>query len=193
MSRAPQKRRVATHERLIAAAKDIVASAGYADLRVEEVVLRAGVAKGTFFSHFSDKDALLEALIGDELTRAMAIVAASDVPQNADEFAAALAPLIAAMGTQRAAFDVILRNSGAMNSTTYGPIAKSFVDQVILMTDWMTDHRRVRQDVAPALLAEGVQAFVVQAIAMQFCAVESQVPLQDRLRAYLDAWLFPRP
>ena len=69
MTRAPQKRRLETRARLQEVAATIVQEQGYSGLRVEDVVARAGVAKGTLFSHFKDKDGLLAVLIGDEVMR----------------------------------------------------------------------------------------------------------------------------
>jgi AcrR family transcriptional regulator len=67
MIRTVQKRTLATRARLIEAATSVVAEKGYEALRVEEVVQRAGVAKGTFFAHFADKDALMDLLIGERI------------------------------------------------------------------------------------------------------------------------------
>ena len=44
-------------------------------------------------------------------------------------------------------------------------------------------------DVPPELLAEGIQAFFLQALSLQFCALHSSTSAQDRLVTYLRAWL----
>ena len=67
MARAVQQRTLKTRARLTDAACQIIAECGYEGLRIEEVVKRAGVAKGTFFAHFHDKDALMDILIGAEI------------------------------------------------------------------------------------------------------------------------------
>jgi hypothetical protein len=36
-----------------------------------------------------------------------------------------------------------------------------------------------------------VQAFATQAMALHFCALHNAVPLDQRLRPYLSAWLQP--
>ena len=69
MARPPQKRRLETRARLLAESARLVAAQGYAGLRVEDVVEAAGVAKGTLFSHFTDKDGLLAVLIGAKMMR----------------------------------------------------------------------------------------------------------------------------
>ena len=55
-------------ERILAAAEVVFAEKG-ASASTEEVARRAGVAIGTIFRHFPTKEALLQALIGDLVTR----------------------------------------------------------------------------------------------------------------------------
>jgi AcrR family transcriptional regulator len=50
-------------EAIIAAAMDEFVSRGYAATRLDDVARRAGVAKGTIYLHFKDKEALFEELI----------------------------------------------------------------------------------------------------------------------------------
>ena len=69
MNKPVQARTLKTRAKLINAAQAVVATSGYEGLRVEEVVKRAGVAKGTFFAHFRDKDALMDQLLGAEMDR----------------------------------------------------------------------------------------------------------------------------
>ena len=67
MTRKVQARTLATRDRLLSAGREIVAAQGMAGLRTEEVVLRAGTAKGTFFAHFTDRDHFLAALLAESL------------------------------------------------------------------------------------------------------------------------------
>ncbi len=50
-------------EELLDIALDLCRTQGFDALRVEQVVQRAGVAKGTFYHYFASKDAVLEALV----------------------------------------------------------------------------------------------------------------------------------
>ncbi|MBU6459217.1 MAG: TetR/AcrR family transcriptional regulator [Bradyrhizobium sp.] len=50
-------------EAIIAAAMDEFVGRGYAATRLDDVARRAGVAKGTIYLHFKDKEALFEELI----------------------------------------------------------------------------------------------------------------------------------
>jgi AcrR family transcriptional regulator len=50
-------------ERIIATAADLFGEFGYNDVRMEDIASRAGVAKGTLYLYFKDKDDLFLALI----------------------------------------------------------------------------------------------------------------------------------
>jgi hypothetical protein len=45
--------------------------------------------------------------------------------------------------------------------------------------------------VSVELLVEGLQALVVQTLALHFCALHQHKPMKDRLLPYLRAWLGP--
>jgi len=68
-----------THELLLAAGVAVAAREGLAGLSVNRVVAEAGVAKGTFYVHFSDREAFIDALhaafherVREAVARAMA-------------------------------------------------------------------------------------------------------------------------
>jgi len=191
MARAVQKRRIETRARLVRAAEEVISETSYAALRVEEVVLRAGVAKGTFFAHFNDKDALLVELIGGDLNARLEAIAAGPAPQDPDELCARLMPVYAAMSSEQAVFDIAGRYSGAMNAEAIGPITENFGAQIALVTRWLApmQGQTVRNDVPAEMLAEGVQAFAIQAMALEFCVLHNAAALRDRLVPYIRAWL----
>jgi AcrR family transcriptional regulator len=190
MAKLVQKRSIKTRERLISAAEEIIAENGYDGLRVDELVLRAGIAKGTFFTHFKDKDALMEVLLGGQMDRVLDDMAAGAVPRNAAEVASRLHPLVELMTCERYVFDLIIRHSGAAAIEEIGAIAMAFGKFDAVLAQWF-EKAGFRPTVDPHLLAEGVQAFAVQAMALNFCAINGRRPLKDRLRDYLIAWLEP--
>ena len=190
MARAIQKRTLETRARLIAAAEAVIDTAGFEALRVEEVVLRAGVAKGTFFAHFKDKDALMDLIIGARIDKALDALQAAPAPRTPDQMADALMPLCELMTCERYVFDVIMRYSGAAAIEEVGPIAMTFGRQVEIFESWLSDGA-FRKDIAPDLQAEGVQAFMIQAMAVRFCALHNSTSIRDRLAPYLRAWLAP--
>lgn len=56
------RRKLATRQVLLDATQALLASRSMDALSVDEIVMRADVAKGTFYNHFSDKDALAREL-----------------------------------------------------------------------------------------------------------------------------------
>ena len=190
MAKAIQQRTLKTRARLLEVAEELVKTSGYEGLRVEEVVLGAGVAKGTFFAHFRDKDALMERMIGAELQALMERIAEGPVPGTIDDLVLALDPIHRFMTSERYVFDVILRYSGAAGVAEIGPIAQCFEQYFRLVEGWLADGP-FRSDISAELLAEGVQAFAVQAMSLQFCALHASTDFAQRLGVYLNAWLCP--
>lgn len=190
MQKPVQKRTLKTRARLLAASAEVVARNGYEALRVEEVVQAAGVAKGTFFAHFHDKDALMEILIGEKLAACFDEVEGGSAPKTVDQIIAALEPVHRVMTSERYVFDLLLRYSGATAITEIGPIAHCFERYFRVVSGWL-ETADVRQDISADLLAEGVQAFAIQAMSLRFCALHSATTFTDRLQVYLEAWLTP--
>ena len=95
------------------------------------------------------------------------------------------------MVSERYVLDVILRYSGAAAIEEIGPIAASFGRTVALFIDWLQAHP-FRRDISPEIQAEGVHAFLMQAVATQFCALHNSQSFRERLQPYLEAWLNPQ-
>ncbi|WP_210093337.1 TetR/AcrR family transcriptional regulator [Ruegeria sp. HKCCSP346] len=190
MQKTIQKRTIKTRAKLLAAAEEVVRNGGYEALRVEEVVKAAGVAKGTFFAHFHDKDALMEILIADKLNACLDQAEAGAPPNTVAEIVASLDPVHSFMTSERYVFDLLIRYSGATAVAEIGPVAYCFERYFRIVMLWLED-AEVRKDVPPELLAEGVQAFAIQAMSLRFCALHSAATFTDRLKTYLDAWLTP--
>lgn len=191
MKKPIQKRTLATRAKLIAAAQNIISSKSFGALRVEEVVQDAGVAKGTFFSHFPDKDALMELIVSDEINAHLDRIEQQPPPENLDTLLQHLLPLLQFMTSERYVFDLIIRHSGAAAREEIGPIAQTFDRQIGALTEWLTVGP-FRKDVPALILAEGVQAFATQCMALNFCAINCEMPMRDRLRLYLEPWLCSR-
>ena len=63
------KRSDATRERLFEAAVELIGERGYHGTTVDDIVARAGVAKGTVYYHFAGKTELFHALLTDGLDK----------------------------------------------------------------------------------------------------------------------------
>jgi len=186
-----QPRTLKTRARLLEAAQQIIAEVGYEGLRTQEVVKRAGVAKGTFFAHFHDKDALMEILIGAEMDAFLDRAENAPTPDSVDALLDLIMPLLDFMRCERYVFDVILRHSGAAAKDNIGPIALAFARQDEVFSK-ILENAPFRQDISAGLLGEGIQAFAIQALALDFCTINNEMPLAERLSVYLDAWLLPK-
>ena len=190
MIKQTQKRSIETRAKLIRVATEAIAANGHGALRVEEVVKNAGVAKGTFFAHFKDKDALMELIIGAQINEYLDAAEAMAAPDNVDELITRMRPLMNFMTGERYIFDVIVRHSGAAVKEEIGPIAQTFDRTIEIVSAWIAQGQ-FRKDVSEVLLAEGVQAFAVQAMALHFCAINNQEEMHLRFKTYLQAWLTP--
>ena len=190
MAKAIQKRTIETRTRLLTAAREIIDAGGYEAMRVEEVVLRAGTAKGTFFAHFHDKEALMEMIIGEQLDDHLDRLEAVPVPESPAGIASVMMPLCEFMTCERYVFDIILRYSGAAGIEEIGPIARNFGRQVDLFEYWLSQ-RPYRTDVPAALLADGIHGFMIHAMATRFCALHQAQTIEEQFIPYLQAWLMP--
>ena len=193
MARPVQTRSRKTRAALIDAASALVQSQGYEALRIEEVVAGAGVAKGTFFAHFNDKDGLLTELMGAELDRRLDQMARAPAPVTPRDVAVAMTPVIDYLATERTVFDIVMRYSGGMGPSGNPVIAECITRQVTILAGWIAAGAaagHLRGDRDPALLAEGVQAFVAQVVALHFCTEDgSRRPPAEEIVPFLDAWL----
>jgi AcrR family transcriptional regulator len=92
-------RREATRQRILDAAREVFAERGVIGGTVEEICDRAGFTRGAFYSNFSDKEDVLQALVEREQSNLLTDLEASlaDVEpelEEASDFAAALAPIV---------------------------------------------------------------------------------------------------
>lgn len=77
---------VATRDSILAAALDEFSARGFAAARLDDVARRAGVAKGTIYVHFRDKETLFEELVRAYLGPVVALLgtaAEEDLPARA--------------------------------------------------------------------------------------------------------------
>jgi AcrR family transcriptional regulator len=84
VKRLRERQAAATREHLVAVARQRFSAQGYAATSIEDIVQRAGVAKGALYHHFSGKDALFravyEAVLADVVSAVMAAASAEQEP-----------------------------------------------------------------------------------------------------------------
>ena len=81
-----QRRSAARREAILSAALDEFSSRGFEAARLDDVAKRAGVAKGTIYLYFRDKESLLQELIRAMLTPLIGTIealGAADMPMSA--------------------------------------------------------------------------------------------------------------
>lgn len=89
--RTPRGERTAA--RLRDAAREVFADHGYASARVEDIVARAGVSHGTFYTYYDNRAAILDDLVDEAAERLRAVV---DQPWEGPDVAAAIRSVISA-------------------------------------------------------------------------------------------------
>ncbi len=71
---------------ILQAAEEIFIEKGYYDASIDEIAARVGIAKGTFYAHFTNKEALIVALIACEMDRSLHdidVIFAAQIPVRA--------------------------------------------------------------------------------------------------------------
>ncbi|MFL6052482.1 MAG: TetR/AcrR family transcriptional regulator [Actinoallomurus sp.] len=84
-----QARAERTRAALLTAARELFEERGFLDAKISEICERAGVAYGSFYTHFADKDAVFAELIDEMLGGLLAVMRAE--PLNGDGPAARIA------------------------------------------------------------------------------------------------------
>ncbi|MCZ2806868.1 TetR/AcrR family transcriptional regulator [Modestobacter sp. VKM Ac-2983] len=99
----PKRRREATVERLLDAALQTFAEQGFAAASVEDICSRGGLTRGAFYSSFTSKDELFEALMTREVERDLARVAEllTGLADEPDPLAAAVDRVLGAFRCDR--------------------------------------------------------------------------------------------
>ena len=92
-------KRERTRRHIIAEAKQVFASKGYASANVVDIVSRLDVAHGTFYYHFPDKKAVLIEMLGEFLDKVKAMTASwaettDTAPEAAERFVRGVAQLL---------------------------------------------------------------------------------------------------
>ena len=76
MTNRRQQQKEATARRIFEAAITLFTTQSYVATTVEQIARAAGVAKGTFFTHFASKDALLDHIGAIQMARILAAIQA---------------------------------------------------------------------------------------------------------------------
>ena len=112
-----ETRRKGTRSALLAAFRELVLTRRYRELKVSQVIARAGVARSTFYAHFGSKDELLMAGVAEPLG---ALADAVQPDAKLDDLASALQHLWENRGVARSLLGGPLRT----------PLARLLTDMI---------------------------------------------------------------
>lgn len=152
-----------TRERLLQAGVTVAERDGLAGLSVNRVVAEAGVAKGTFYVHFEDREAFVDALHEQfhDRVRQAAQAATSGVPAGAERLLAGA----------EAYLDVCLSDRAikalALEARTEGALTQAMADR----------HERLVADAVPSFRAMGWPA--APAAAQLLAAMVSEIAIRE--------------
>jgi TetR/AcrR family transcriptional regulator, fatty acid biosynthesis regulator len=195
MTRKVQARVLATRDRLLAAGREVVARSGFASLRTEEVVLRAGVAKGTFFAHFPDRDHFMAALLAESLT---AEFAGLRPPEGREALIALLDRVFVAFAEDADRVALMARFSGPAGVGLGMDVMICGVVDVLAAGLGGMQARGLAANLAdPGVLAEGLMALIFHAAASAQCPVHGdQAAVRARAETLLhqmaEALIWPK-
>lgn len=176
----------ATKKKLFDAAMDLIGERGFTEASVDEIVHRAGVAKGTVYYHFSGKAELVEALIADRL-QPLVVSFHQAAERNAGDPRAAIEALVRAelefllehksfsklLLTEMWREDRLWRDTLVLLRTELmGVISKVVVDGI--------ESGVFRNDVDPAFGASALFGMTAT-VALDWLAFEPEKPLEDVL------------
>jgi AcrR family transcriptional regulator len=118
-----ERTKVANRAAILEAAREVFVELGYGAATVRDVIRRAGLASGTFYNYFPDKEAVFRALV-DETAREAAQRAHAARRRGttldafiADGFRAYFELLVEDRGT----FELVRRNAGTIRAMFDGP------------------------------------------------------------------------
>jgi len=80
-----RRRTLRTRRRLLEAALALFIEKGADAVTIEQITERADVGKGTFYRHFSSKDEVMEALVGQAVEHLVALIGAGEPAHGLDQ------------------------------------------------------------------------------------------------------------
>lgn len=128
---------------ILDAARRVFAELGYDGATIRDVIRGTNLASGTFYNYFPDKESLLRALFDDSMRRLhrRAKEGRGDVTTLADVVRATFRDAFEFLAEDRAAFELMHRNAGAIRAILDEPA-------------FVANRDDLRDDVARAIRAE---------------------------------------
>jgi AcrR family transcriptional regulator len=152
--------KAANRAAIIAAARAAFSEMGYGEATVREVIRRTGLASGTFYNYFPDKESLFRAVLEEfsGLIRARVRAARQEAGSLEEFVASGYREYFGFLASEPEAFQLMRRNSGTIRAMFDEPIFGAGVDD--LAADLRT---AMRLGLVPRLDAEYMAAAMVGA------------------------------
>lgn len=199
MTRKPQKRTHETKARILEAARELTEGKPFDAVSMDAIARQSGVAKGSLFAHFTDKNGLLSHVVAERL---LAIV--DDWEVEGTEGGSRLAELldrsmalVDLLSADRAVLQIYLDYSGATSSNVSAPFSASLEALEDRLFSFLSHWREngggpftLRTDLDVGALAAGVSAFVTTAAIYRACErIGSRADCVALLESQFTAWL----
>jgi len=113
----------ANRQAILDAAREVFAELGYGAASVRDIIRRTGLAAGTFYNYFSDKESVFRALIDESALRARAVVRdARARATTLEEFVhGGFRAYFQSIVDDVALFNLMHRNAGTIRTLTEDP------------------------------------------------------------------------
>jgi AcrR family transcriptional regulator len=127
-----ERTKAANRAAILAAARDVFAEVGYGAASVRDIVRRTGLASGTFYNYFPDKEAVLRALVDEIAVEARARVrAARRAATTLEAFVAdGFRAYFGFLAEDRARLALIRRNAGTIRALFGEPAIGAGTDEL---------------------------------------------------------------
>lgn len=149
------------HERILRAAIKVFASKGFYATKVSEIAKTAGVADGTIYLYFKNKDDLLISIFEDRITRLIAVLRTEiDAAEGFDEKLRVVVELqLGLLEGQRDLAEVVtvnLRQSSRLMKQYAAPLFTEYLDLIASVIASGQAQGLVRADLSPRVVAIGL-------------------------------------
>lgn len=150
--------RISQRTRLLAAMTLLAAEKGYPKVTIADLVAEAGVAKPTFYDHFSDKENCFMAVLDTIVEQAGAAIAA-ELLQNAsveDRVDTGVRALIGFLASDDARARVLLIESLKGGPTVAAALTEAHKRMAALYVQWREESRAHQTDLPPISINRGL-------------------------------------
>jgi AcrR family transcriptional regulator len=184
--------RAETRAAILAAAEHDFAARGISRARMEAIAARAGVAVGTLYNYFEDRDALLRALVEERRVGLLRRLDAALGEGAQAPFEAALAGLLGALfehwAEHRGLLSVLLQEDAA---GVTGPGKATLLDELARRIEKMLRRGRARRRLRPdpAGLQAALLLGMVRGVLRRDARLPPGAPAGDRAAQVMDLFL----